>query len=257
MPANPYTQLSLPVTLNDMLKARESALRLFDDARTLIGKGKQLLEEIGPYLMPVSAQLKDDSSRVIAELDQSMWRRAFDLTGFKQLMDAQAVSDFERSLYPKPPEFNEANIRATFIDLHMQADEMFRRGIVNVFRYLSDDYKTNSSEPFRIGPKVIIQWTIEPSFRRGLQIRSGAGDRINDIDRVIKTLDGKTFAPRTLEYAINAALANKEVFEDDYYRAKGFKNGNLHLEFKRNDLLDSLNYQIAKHYGAALAKERH
>jgi len=38
------------------------------------------------------------------------------------------------------------------------------------------------------------------------------------------------------------------VFEDSYYRAKAFRNGNLHLEFKRSDLLDKLNEQIADYY---------
>lgn len=131
---------------------------------------------------------------------------------------------------------------------------MFRRGIVNVFRYLSDDYKTNSNEPFRIGRKVVMTWMVGPSFKRGLQIRYGMpSDKMNDIDRIIKTLDGKQFKPRDLEYAINTALEKCEVFEDDYYRVKGFKNGNMHIEFKRDDLLDGLNDQIAEHYGNALA----
>jgi len=246
---NPWTQLSLPVSLNDLLDAREAALRLHKDARQLNDQARETLAAVGSYLMPHGGEFRDSLEKSLHELDRSMWRRAFDLTGFKQLMDAEAVADFERSLSPKPPEFTDANIRATFIDLHMRAGEMFRRGIVNVFRYLSDDYKTNSAEPFRIGRKVVMGLIIGPSFRRGLQVRIGSGDRLNDIDRVIQTLDNKQFKPRQLEYAMNAAFEKGEVYECDYYRAKGFKNGNLHLEFKRADLLDLLNEQIALHYG--------
>ena len=249
MSANPWTQLSLPVSLNDLLDARDQAIRLHKDARRLNEQARETLAVVGSYLMPHGGEFRDSLERALIELDRSMWRRAFDLTGFTQLMDAEAVAEFERSLSPKPPEFTDATIRATFIDLHQKAGHMFRRGIVNVFRYLSDDYKTNASEAFRIGRKCVMTWMIGPSFKRGLQIKIGSGDKLNDIDRIIKTVDGKQFKPRELEYAMNAAFEKGEVYECDYYRAKGFKNGNLHLEFKRSDLLDLLNEQIAQHYG--------
>lgn len=244
-----FKNLALPTTLNDLLQARDDALRLIADARRITNMAKELLAPHGAYLMPRGAVMPEDENSVRRDLDCSMWRRAFDLTGFKQLMDAQAVAEFEKSLHPAPPEFTEATIRATFIDLRMKADDMFRRGVFNVFRYLSNDYRTNASEPFRIGRKVIMSYMVCPSFRRGLRINYGnAADRINDLDRVFKTLDGKPFQPRTLESAMCAAFEEGEVFEDSYYRAKAFMNGNLHLEFKRLDLLDKVNEQIAEFY---------
>lgn len=249
MNANPWTQLSLPVSLNDLLDARDQAIRLHKDARRLNEQARETLAVVGSYLMPHSGEFRDSLERALIELDRSLWRRAFDLTGFTQLMDAEAVAEFERSLSPKPPEFTDATIRATFIDLHQKAGHMFRRGIVNVFRYLSDDYKTNAKEVFRIGRKCVMTWMVGPSFKRGLQIKIGSGDKLNDIDRIIKTVDGKPFKPRELEYAMNVAFEKGEVYECDYYRAKGFKNGNLHLEFKRGDLLELMNEQIAIYYG--------
>lgn len=244
-----FTQLALPTTLTDLLLARDDALRLIADARRSTEAARSLLDQHGRYLMPRGAQLPECDARVRCELDCSMWRRAFDLTGFKQLMDAEAVAEFEKSLHPKPPEFTEANIRSTFIDLQSRAGEMFRRGVVNVFRHLSDDYRTNAAEPFRIGRKVVMGWMVCKSFRRGLQINYGRpADKLNDIDRVFRTLDGKPFQPRALESAMNSAFEQLAVFEDGYYRAKAFKNNNLHLEFKRLDLLDKVNEQIAEHY---------
>ena len=251
-----FTNLALPTTLTDLLKAREDALRLLTDARRLTSMAKDLLDQHGHYLMPHNGQLRESAERVQAELDASMWRRAFDLTGFKQLMDAQAVAEFERSLKPCPPEFTEANIRSTFIELHGTAREMFRRGVVNVFRHLSDDYKTNSREPFRIGPKLVMTYMVQPCFGGGRQLHyGGAGDKLNDIDRVIRTVADMRFQAGTLPTLVNQALKAGRTHECDLYRAKGFKNGNLHFEFKRHDLLDLVNDQIAQHYGSALAKE--
>lgn len=252
-----FTQLALPTTLTDLLQARNDALRLLGDARRITEMAKELLAKHGPYLMPHSAQPRESEDRARIELDTSMWRRAFDLTGFKQLMDAEAVAKFEKSMSPAPPAFTEANIRSNLIDMRMNADEMFRRGVVNVFRHLSDDYKTNASEPFKMGRKVVMGWMVGPSFHKGLCVRYGQpSDKLNDIDRVFKTLDQQIFQPRTMQSALDAALQKYEVFEDDYYRAKGFKNGNLHLEFKRLDLLDKLNEQIADHYANTLPDAR-
>lgn len=253
-----FTNVAVTTKLTDLLQAREDALRLIADARRLTDLAKNLLSQYGPYLMPRGAELPDDEKRVQSELDCSMWRRAFDLTGFKQLMDAQAVAEFEKSLSSSPAEFTDANVRATFIDLRLNASEMFRRGVFNVFRYLSDDYRTNAVEPFRIGRKVVMSWMVGPSYRRGLCIKYGnSADKLNDLDRVFKTLEGKSFQPRTLESAMNAAFEQCKVFEDDYYRAKAFKNGNLHLEFKRLDLLEKVNEEIAEFYaGGALPDAR-
>lgn len=243
-----FTNVAIPTTLTDLLQARNDALRLIEDARRITAMAKQLLKQHGPYLMPRGAEAPDDPRRVRTELDCSMWRRALDLTGFKQLMDAQAVSEFERSLGSDAPEFTEATIRATFIDLRINAEAMFRRGVFNVFRYLSDDYRTNAAEPFRIGRKVIMSYMIRASYRRGLAINHGGTDKLNDLDRVFRVLDNKPFQPRALESAMNVAFEEGSLFESNYYRARAFKNGNLHLEFKRLDLLDKVNEQIAEFY---------
>ena len=253
-----FTSIALPTTLTQLLQARGEALRLLSDARRCTEMAKELLSAHGRYLMPHNGQLRDSAERVQAELDASMWRRAFDLTGFKQLMDAQAVAEFERSLSPKPPEFTESNIRSTFIDLHGKSREMFRRGVVNVFRYLSDDYKTNSREPFRIGRKLVMTYMVQSAFGSGLQLHyGGAVDKLNDIDRVIRTLGGMGFTAGALPVMVNQALKLGEVHECELYRAKGFKNGNLHFEFLRQDLLDLLNEEIAGHYENTLPDARH
>ena len=252
-----FKSLALPTTLTDLLKVRGEALRLLGDARRCTEMAKELLDRHGRYLMPHNGQVRESADRVRHELDASMWRRAFDLTGFKQLMDAQAVVEFENSLRPAPPEFTEANIRSTFIDLQGKSQDMFRRGVVNVFRYLSDDYKTNSREPFKIGRKLVMTYMTHPAFSSGLQLHyGGAGDKLNDIDRVLRTLAGLAFTAGALPTAIDQALKLGAVHECELYRAKGFKNGNLHFEFKRLDLLELVNGQIADHYANALPDAR-
>lgn len=83
-----------------------------------------------------------------------------------------------------------------------------------------------------------------------MEFRYGFGeDRLNDIDRVFKVLDGKKHNARELSVAMNDAFKKKQPYEDDYYMARAFKNGNLHLTLKRGDLVEKINTIIAKHYG--------
>lgn len=251
-------QIALPVNLTDMLEGRNKAIELHQQARRVNDLVGDTLKRFGDFMMPRGMQFDECEERAIWDLDTKLWRKAFDLTGFKQLMDAEAVSEFEKSLSPHPPEFTEANIISTFASLHQDAGHMFRRGIVNVFRRLADKYKTNAAEPFKVGRKVVMSYMVDSGFQKGLRIRISYGsEHLNDIDRVIKTLDGKEFKPRSLESDMNAAFTNTDPFEDDYYRARAFKNGNLHLEFKRLDLLEKLNEQIAEFYSeGALAGRR-
>ncbi|MGP5477595.1 DUF4942 domain-containing protein [Pseudomonas helleri] len=243
-----HTNIAIPTTLTDLFQARNDALRLITDSLRMHDMAKKLLKQYGPYLMPRGAQASANLECIRSELDSSMWRRALDLTGFKHLMDAKAVEEFENSLGSSAPEFSEANIRATFIDLRINAESMFRRGVFNIFRYLSDSYRTNQSEPFRLGRKVVMRYMISPSHRCGLSISSSGADSLNDLDRVFHVLDNKPFQPRALEFAMNTVFEGCSLFESGYYRARAFKNGNLHVEFKRLDLLDKVNEQIADFY---------
>ena len=71
------------------------------------------------------------------------------------LMDAQARDTWYRSLeYDNFPAISEANILSTFEQLHQNIDEVFARGVINVFRGLNWNYKTNC--PCKFGRKLIV-----------------------------------------------------------------------------------------------------
>lgn len=244
--------IALPTTLSDLLDARERAVTAMSTARAMVKRIEDELKQFGPYLYPRSAQFYGDHQTAIREMDRAMWRRSFDLTGFKQLMDTEAVTRFEADLDKAPPAFTEENVRSTFLSLHQEAGAMFRRGIVNVFRNLSRNYQTNTAEPFRLGEKIICNCMVTNWHSPKLRVNysNHASDRLNDIDRVFRTVDGQDFTPRGLEIAINAAWAEGgNAFENEYFKIKGFKKGSMHIWFKRTDLLEKINELIAEHYG--------
>lgn len=249
-------ELALPKTLLDICDDRVRVLDLVRQANELLQQAGTICDSIGLYGLPHEAR-PGDYEQIRHQLDAGVWRVAFDKTGFMQLMDAKAKEEFFEACRRKAPEFTEDTVRATFIGLHQTADAMFMRGMVNVFRNLSKDHRTNTNEPFKINERAILSYTVTPRWGGGLEIRHDRYDRLNDIDRVFKVLDGKQHQARALETAANGAFKDGNAYEDDYYQLRGFKNGNLHIKFKRADLLEKANKMIGDYYnGNALAKDR-
>lgn len=245
-------------TLNDLLDAKQEAMSKIIAADKMLENAEAALSSVGPYLFPFESKPRLSIEQAERAMNKSLWRRSFDMTGFRAIMDTKAVQEFENSLERQPPDFTEANIQSIFLSLQQESHVMFRRGIVNTFRILSDNYKTNSSEPFRIGRKLICDGMASNWHGTHLVVNynCNARNRLDDIDRVFKTLDGMKFTPRSLEAEINAAWKEGRSLENSYFQIKGFKKGTMHILVKREDLLERVNDLIAEHYGAnVLAQE--
>lgn len=249
-----FTDVVIPKTIHDYIEARAQMISLREQAAKLIDKARTIGDEIGSYVWPYEERLPMADDKFVQELDRRLWAQAFDKTGFMQLMDAKARNEFDNSLRNKPPVFSLENIQTTFLSLAQESDMMFKRGIVNVFLALDNRYRTNAKEPFKVDRRMVVEFVFSIWVRGELRIRHGAEGKINDIDRVLKVLDGKQHTPRGLEMAINEAMQRGNVYEDDYLKLTGFKNGNAHITIKRLDLLDRVNELISEYYhGQALA----
>lgn len=191
-------------------------------------------------------------------LDRSIWRDLMKRSGMLSIMDAQARDQWYRNLEGNDiPTISEANILSTFEQLHQSKNEVFERGVINVFKSLSWDYKSN--HPCKFGKKIIVnglvscnQWgfTLNHSYRR---------DQLADLERMLYLLEGKAIpdnrqdvTARLYEH-ISAHRQRTEVYEDDYFSIKYFMKGSAHLTFKKPALVDKMNEIIAKHYPGMLA----
>lgn len=257
------SSLAVQKTLSDYCAVRERTLALLEDAGRQLAAANAEMKTVYGLGLTWDIVRPFDMETATRDIDERLWRQAFQATGFLSLMDAQALSDFRRSLERTPPPFTEENIRTTFLSLFQDADMMFARGAVNVFRKLSKAYRTNERDPFRLDRKAILHSIFQSRWSGGLQVNYGswASGQINDLDRVFRLLDGKRHEPQALETAINAAFAESKegpwVYEDGYFRIKGFLNGNAHFVFLREDLLEKANRLIGEHCGGnALAEKK-
>lgn len=190
-------------------------------------------------------------------IDRGIWKDLMKKSGMLSLMDAQARDEWYKNLEGEDiPAVSEANILSTFEQLHQSKGEVFERGVINVFKGLSWNYKTNS--PCKFGTKIIVTGLVKCD-RWGFGLNWGwQRDRLADIERMLVLLDGKPVPDNRAD--VTSRLGDhihenrhSNHYEDEMFVIKYFQKGTAHIVFKRPELVDKLNDIIARHYPGALA----
>jgi hypothetical protein len=193
---------------------------------------------------------------ITRNIDRGIWRDLMKKSGMISLMDAEARDQWERNLEgDNIPAINEQNILSTFEQLHHSKAEVFERGVINVFKGLSWDYKSNS--PCKFGKKIIVEGLVQYD-RWGFHFRHGRRrDQLADLDRMLNLLDGKPVPENRNNLSVrlddHISKQHSSLFNDEYVEIRYFQKGTGHILFKRPDLVDKMNDIISRHYPGMLA----
>ncbi len=149
-----------------------------------------------------------------------------------------------------------ANILSTFEQLHLNKMDVFEHGIINVFKGLSWDYKTNS--PCSFGKKIIVNNLVTHNYWGFSLNWDWRRDQLAGLERMLFLLDGKPIPDNRGDVTIRLMdhirdNPSKDIYEDDFFSIRYFQKGTAHITFKRYDLTEKMNGIIAKHYPGALA----
>lgn len=185
-------------------------------------------------------------------IDRRCWSHMLEVLGFESIMDRQAKQEFRDGLKRNPPAFTLDNCEATFSDLWSNRREIYLRGIANTFCKL--DRRFRSHDGFKIGSRLIIERALN---EWGSWNNYDRRDTLTDIERTFAELEGQPpiGAAGSIEDMASHAMKSKDlpcVVQGRYFRARVFKNGNIHLWFERKDLLQQVNLLLAEYYGEAL-----
>lgn len=244
------TKISKRLSIEDFVASYNEAVLSIEKVYAAAKDAANASESVGVLGCSEYSLFRDNKDIVERNLTESYWRRAFDVSGIGQYMDAQAKRLFEDGLRGTPPAFTPANLRDTLVTAASNKDEMFTRGLVNLFRRLSGNYKSNSA--FEIGRRMVVQYITEPAIMGGLEIAYRAFDEINDLDRVLCTVAGRRFERGQLISEMTTAWKAGNDYVGYGMRIQGYKNGNIHI-YLDAQLRKRLNTIIAEYYGLALA----
>ncbi|EBS3175662.1 DUF4942 domain-containing protein [Salmonella enterica subsp. enterica serovar Newport] len=196
---------------------------------------------------------------ITRDLDREIWRDLIKKSGMLSIMDAQARDQWYRNLEGDDiPAISEANILSTFEQLHQSKDEVFERGVINVFKGLSWDFKTNS--PCKFGTKIIVTGLVKFD-RWGFGLNWGwQRDRLADLEHMLMLLDGKPVPDNRADVTRRLGdhiheNRHSNCYEDEMFVITYFQKGTAHITFRRPDLTEKLNDIIARHYPGMLPSQ--
>jgi hypothetical protein len=191
--------------------------------------------------------------KLLDKIKKAAWRAVVDKVNLRQLMSTKKAKELDDWLDQKPsyhqqeiapmPELSVEAIYGMLQHSVENMDDYLRDAIKEVFDFLRPGktympYKTNKE--FTVGRKVIlgsmVRWDygkFAPSYYRDQQYRC--------LENVFSLLDGKGPIKTHKGGLYDAVSTSHGTGETEYFRFKCFRNCNLHLEFKRLDLLEKLN----------------
>lgn len=266
---NGHTDVICSTSVSHILAVRKTTLLQIDTLIRQLAEISSMTESIGGKTSLDWAMKQDfrcgcwlmekpetAMKAITRNLDREIWRDLMQRSGMLSLMDAQARDTWYRSLeYDNFPEISEANIWSTFEQLHQNKDEVFERGVINVFRGLSWNYKTNS--PCKFGSKIIVNNLVKGD-RWGLHLITGQqADRLADLERMLYLFSGKPIPDNRENIIIRLddhirSVQGKACYEDEMFNIRYFKKGSAHITFRKPELVDRLNDIIARHYSEML-----
>ncbi|MBS7671428.1 DUF4942 domain-containing protein [Croceicoccus gelatinilyticus] len=271
---------NLPVqrsTIEDIETKRHRALALYGEAFDLLQQAGDIADkasisghlpgasyfprEFDRLLHPCGIKTRPERREQFIDgirktLDRAIWKHLVEATDIEKLMDAQAREEFRDQLEKDPPEATAENCYTTLANLAGTADEIFMRGIANAFSKL--DRRFRSHDGFKIGSRVVLNNALNDY---GMWNHYGRKDDVlRDVERTFHVLDGEEQPERAagivgaIDAQRSSMTAKAFVAHSDYFEAKVFKNGNVHVWFKRKDLLEEVNRLLATYYGATLGE---
>lgn len=265
-----HSELICSTSIERIVTGRDAALKQIEQLIQQLDSISRLTSEIGggtaqDWAMKAGHRYdnwlteKADKAMpaVTRNIDRSIWRDLMLRSGMMALMDAQARDQWHKNLEEGDlPAISEANILSTFEQLHLNKMNVFERGIINVFKGLSWDYKTNS--PCSFGKKIIVNNLVTHN-RWGFSLNWGwRRDQLADLERMLFLLDGKPIPDNRGDVTIRLMdhirdNPSKDIYEDDFFSIRYFRKGTAHITFKRCDLTEKMNDIVAKYYPWMLA----
>jgi len=264
------TQIALPNTIEDMVRAYHEGIHEMEYAFELIQQASESMQAVitphdtykdwnpiqtvGTYIKPSEVMDKATES-----WKRDMWRIIIDRSGVRKVMSIKASEQLDKALdngsrsysyHDRPkelPDITVENVYSLIQGYQQDAPDIIQEALKEVSEMLRPSsnwhaYKTN--DPFKVNKKVILTWKVELNHwgKYPYEVMYRSADKLRALDRVFHLLDGKGVPEgynSPLIDAINTSPDGKGKTE--YFRFQCFKNNNLHIWFERDDLVDELN----------------
>lgn len=185
-----------------------------------------------------------DPSDEIKKMDRWAWRAIVNVSGMRRMLSVKAAKELDEQLERgELPKITEESVNGFIGATKDQAVDRLAEAVKEVHNFLRPErsrYKTNTE--FDIGKRVILTYWVTRGYGRPYMAHYHRHSEYRALDNVFAILDGKTtIATHNGPLADAIAASTDGTGETEYFRFRACANQNLHLEFKRMDLVAKLN----------------
>lgn len=188
----------------------------------------------------------DQPDLVMDRLKKQAWRVLIERMELRRFLSIKSAEALDKQLETGQdlPEITEQDIWQMMDGTLQQLDQFVEQAVKEVYDWLRphrEHYKTNSI--YQVGERVIAGWCVEGNYQGGYRVSYHRHQNIVALDRVFHALDGKTAKITSHNGPLYDAIASHPDGrgQTDYFEFKCYRNHNLHLRFKRLDLLARFN----------------
>ncbi|MFA5687809.1 MAG: DUF4942 domain-containing protein [Kiritimatiellales bacterium] len=246
-------------TVHEMVVAYHEAAKEIKQAYKLQGAARNRLSSAfgASYYFHV---FSDKSNRytvdelvadVLSNIKKGAWRVVVGRLGIRNLMCTKQSKELDEQLESGKglPDITDEAIFGFLEQLHSQIGQLAKDSIMECFDMLRPrriTHKTNEKNArWELGPKIILKYWVEPNWSKGFQIRHHYCQCARVLCNAFSLLDSKGVVKSYGGDLTDAVSTTRQIGvnsgETEYFKFKCYKNGNLHLEFKRMDLVAKLN----------------
>lgn len=190
----------------------------------------------------------------LKEVEQRLWRTLVDHLEVRRFMSIRRWEETERMLNEGTmPPITEKSIQDMLASFEVQIETMQKEAVEEVYRILRPPVaytrlKTHADSVSGVKQKAILCNYLEPGLSWGnspsrFRVDWRSKPRLVALENVFRSLDGKGQTTRNFKADIEESIESSAEGsgETEYFKWAGFDNGNLHIRFKRMDLVQELN----------------
>lgn len=186
----------------------------------------------------------------IRDLKLNTWRELVNKMEIRRILSIKKAEELDKQLDTGDgfPEITEENILGLMRGMLADSGRFIEEAIKEVYDHIRPwgvrkaEHVTNEKNRWQLGRKIILTGHLTSDYGGGMRNGYYTQKHITALDNVFHALDGKP--PVTTHYGpLYDAIEDRNSMEGEteYFRFKKFLNGNLHVEFKRMDLVARFN----------------
>jgi len=196
------------------------------------------------------------------ELKRNAWSKVFQLTRFGNLVSETVRHELDKLMQDnRNMAFSRDNILSLVTMLLDNKKNIMRQCVVDAFDILTRYHKENrvhvegwlSNDAWKVNRRAVLPNVVNADWISSPRCRWEATGHLNDIDRALAFLEGKTLdaVPCTMTRALDMLFEQYEgnfsgvPFQSTYFAMRCYKKGTLHLQFRDETLWERFNITAA------------